>query len=124
MFCPQCGSSNDNSAKICSVCGNVLLQAGHDTQPSPMAADVPRSADEFYKAAVGHKNQDYYLRHFARFDSNGKVGVSWHWPAFFVTFYWFLYRKMWLNALLYFFLSYLITNVSEFKISLKTHLII
>lgn len=66
---------------------------------------------EFYKAILGPKNQDYYLRQFAKFDSAGKPGASWHWPAFFVTFYWFLYRKMWMPALLYFFLPYLLMVV-------------
>lgn len=110
MFCPQCGNSNDSSAKFCSVCGNELLQADHEMPPSPAAVNVPHDTDEFYKAAVGSKNQDYYLRHFARFDSKGKAGVSWHWPAFFMTFCWLLYRKMWLNALLYFFLPSLMAS--------------
>lgn len=66
---------------------------------------------EFYKAILGPKNQDYYLRQFAKFDSAGKAGASWHWPAFFVTFYWFLYRKMWMPALLYFFMPYLLMIV-------------
>ncbi|MFA6901725.1 MAG: pilin [Gallionellaceae bacterium] len=66
---------------------------------------------EFYKAILGPKNQDYYLRQFAKFDSAGQAGASWHWPAFFVTFYWFLYRKMWMPALLYFFLPYLLMVV-------------
>ena len=69
------------------------------------------SQEEFYKAVLGPKNQDYYLNQFAKFDTNGKAGASWHWPAFFVTFYWFLYRKMWLNALLYFFLPYILMIV-------------
>lgn len=60
--------------------------------------------EEFYEAVIGAKNQNYYLRYFRRFDDNGKIGFSWHWPAFFITFYWLLYRKMWLNALIYFLL--------------------
>ena len=67
--------------------------------------------EEFYKAILGPKNQDYYLRQFAKFDSDGKATATWHWPAFLVTFYWFLYRKMWLHALLYFFLPYLLMIV-------------
>lgn len=67
--------------------------------------------EEFYKAILGPKNQDYYLRQFAKFDSDGKAGATWHWPAFLVTFYWFLYRKMWLHALVYFFLPYLLMIV-------------
>jgi Tfp pilus assembly protein PilE len=68
----------------------------------------PPDQEELYKAFIGPKNQDYYLRHFSRFDSNRKAGASWHWPAFFVTFYWFLYRKMWIHAVVYFFLPYLV----------------
>jgi len=108
MFCPKCGNSNDDSAKFCSGCGSVLPQAIKDVPPPQTENDAPRNPDEFYKAIVGPKNQDYYLNQFSRFDSNGKVDASWHWPAFFVTFYWFLYRKMWLNALIYFFLPYLV----------------
>jgi len=69
------------------------------------------SQEEFYKAIVGPKNQDYYVRQFAKFDSSGKAGATWHWPAFFVTFYWFLYRKMWLAALLYFLFPYVLMLV-------------
>lgn len=108
MFCPKCGNSSDDSAKFCSGCGSVLPQSVKDVPPHQTEIDVPRNPDEFYKAIVGPKNQDYYLSHFSRFDGNGKVGASWHWPAFFVTFYWFLYRKMWLHALIYFLLPYLV----------------
>lgn len=108
MFCPKCGNSNDDSAKFCSGCGSVLPQSVKHT-PSPQTViDDHSNLDEFYKAIIGPKNQDYYLGHFTRFDNHGKVDVSWHWPAFFVTFYWFLYRRMWLNALIYFFLPYLV----------------
>jgi Tfp pilus assembly protein PilE len=107
MFCPKCGNSNDDSAKFCSGCGNMLPQAVKDAPPQT-EVDGSRNLDEFHKAIIGPKNQGYYLSHFSRFDSNGKIGASWHWPAFFVTFYWFLYRKMWLNALIYFLLPYLV----------------
>jgi Tfp pilus assembly protein PilE len=98
VFCPKCGVSTDETAKFCGGCGSEL--------PQGIAAASP-SADEFYKAAIGPKNQDYYLNHFNQFDKNGKAGITWNWPALFVPFYWFLYRKMWLNALIYFFLPYI-----------------
>lgn len=69
---------------------------------------VSTNPEEFYKVAVGPKNQDYYLRIFHRFENDGKAGVSWHWPAFFVTFFWLLYRRMWRNALIYFVLANLL----------------
>ena len=55
---------------------------------------------KYYKAAIGEKNADFYLSRFHHFDSNG-VRPSWNWPAFFFTFYWLLYRKMGLFALVY-----------------------
>ncbi len=101
MFCPQCRHSNDAAAKYCTSCGAELP---NDTQDSNTATDP----EEFYKAVIGPKNQAYYLRQFARFDAQGKAGISWHWPSLFVSFYWLLYRKMWLAALIYFFLPYLV----------------
>ena len=45
-----------------------------------------------YELAVG-PNRDYYVPRFEEFDRGGSQ-MSWHWPAFFVTSPWFLYRKM------------------------------
>jgi Tfp pilus assembly major pilin PilA len=61
-----------------------------------------------YEAALGFKNVDYYLPKFRRFQSGGSR-VSWHWGAFFVTFVWLLYRKMWLFAALYFLANWALT---------------
>ena len=65
-----------------------------------------RNSDEIYRAIIGSKNQDGYLRQFARFDREGRISVSWHWPAFVVTFGWLIYRKMWGFAVIYVFLRY------------------
>lgn len=54
---------------------------------------------ELYKAVIGPKNQDYYLRRFAKFDAAGKTSPTWHWPAFFSTLNWLIFRKMWGLAL-------------------------
>lgn len=37
--------------------------------------------EERYKAVIGPKNQEYYLRHFERFDAAGKAGATWNWSA-------------------------------------------
>ena len=108
MFCPQCGNSNDISAKFCSGCGFTLPQIGQEAPNAHAGTKASSNQEEFYKAAIGPKNQSYYLSIFQRFENDGKAGVSWHWPAFFITFYWLLYRKMWRNALIYFFLPYLV----------------
>ncbi|MEO8061542.1 MAG: pilin [Pseudomonadota bacterium] len=58
--------------------------------------DNPRIAD--YETAIG-PNVEYYLPRFEEFEAGGSQ-LSWHWPAFFATTPWFLYRKMWLVGVL------------------------
>ena len=106
MFCPRCGkpcgATDDGSADYCVHCGQSL--ASVDLDAARIAGGETR--DEWLRAAIGERRKDHYLRVFARFESAGRAGVSWHWPAFFLTFYWLLYRKMWRNALIYFVLPY------------------
>ncbi len=54
-----------------------------------------------YRAALGERAQDYYLRQFARFDSEGRAGTSWNWAAYWATLNWLIYRRMWGWALAY-----------------------
>ena len=56
---------------------------------------------DFYRAAVGESKADFYLRRFLSFDEPGSRKLSWNWPAFFVSFPWMLYRRMYGLALLY-----------------------
>ena len=70
----------------------------------PPAADItPNLADSSAEgdlmAFIGPKSTDYYIERFRRIEE-GK-SLSWHWPAFFLTSGWLLYRKMWLLALGY-----------------------
>ena len=55
--------------------------------------------EEAWDAVVGHAGAPYYGRHFERLAHGGSGG--WHWPALFVTWFWMLYRKMWVPALLW-----------------------
>ncbi|MDJ0918888.1 MAG: pilin [Woeseiaceae bacterium] len=57
------------------------------------------SSDNLMAAYVGPKRAEYYAARFRNVE-NGQ-SVSWHWPAFFISSAWFLYRKMWLMALGY-----------------------
>ena len=61
--------------------------------------------EEAWAAIIGDTNTHHYLTRFDRL-AHGDSG-GWHWPAFFVTWYWMLYRKMWVPALLYFFAPYI-----------------
>ncbi len=95
MHCTHCGQAAGTEARFCRHCGQ------------PLEAPAIGEAD-FYKAAIGPNNTAHYLQRFAEFDRRGKAGMGWHWPAFFVTFYWLLYRKMWLNAFLYWISPYVL----------------
>ena len=68
--------------------------------PESNTAGAPKG--DLLAAFLGPKNTDYYARHFGRIQAEQKI-ASWNWPAFFLTWPWLLYRKMWLNAALYFF---------------------
>jgi type IV pilus assembly protein PilA len=63
---------------------------------APATAEEQRMSD--YQAAIG-PNREYYLPRFEEFDRAGSA-IGWHWPAFFATSPWFLYRKMWLPGIL------------------------
>ena len=105
MYCSQCGTSNEDTAKFCASCGTATSRIAGKV---PVAQNLDeQNSVELYKAIIGPANQDYYLKQFARFDKAGGASITWHWPAFFVTIFWLLSRKMWLNTVLYIFLLFL-----------------
>lgn len=107
MKCPNCHQDIGLHEKFCSACGTEIT-----VHPSSRDIQV-----ELYKALIGPNNQSYYLERFLNYDKTGAVGLGWHWPAFFVTFYWFLYRKMWLNAFLYFISPFIFSFIIGFIFS-------
>jgi hypothetical protein len=56
-----------------------------------------------YEALVG-SNATYYLEKFGKFNVDGveTFQATWNWPAFLFTFWWMLYRKMYLWSLVTF----------------------
>ncbi|WP_298734404.1 DUF2628 domain-containing protein [uncultured Psychrobacter sp.] len=50
---------------------------------------------------ISHRSQDYYLKRFEQFDEQGYLSPKWHWAAFFMTFFWLLYRKRYIDAIVY-----------------------
>ena len=108
MQCPQCAATVTDPTGKCQACGHVLPLADAPGHPPPIEPQFRDAADasalslvvqELYRAAVGEKNRDYYLRQFARFDQAGKTGASWHWPASLSTLNWLAWRGMWSAAL-------------------------
>ena len=71
----------------------------HSAAPTAATPEQQKLAD--YETAVG-RNVEYYLPKFERYDAGGST-ASWHWPAFFVTSAWYLYRKIWLWGILHLF---------------------
>lgn len=74
-----------------------------DTEQNPGADSIYRaptsdttvaSGDNLLAAFVGPKNAHYYEQKFAGFEAGGGA-ASWNWPAFFVSWFWLMYRKMW-----------------------------
>ena len=108
MNCNNCGTPNDDNARFCSNCGAQISGVQEPVGEQEYAAEQENSSEseidyEYYEAALGYKNTAHYMPVFKRFDSEG-VSPSWNWPAFFVSFYWLLYRKLWGYAAAYFFL--------------------
>lgn len=58
-----------------------------------MTHDFQRT--DLYRAFIGKKRTDYYLKHFAAFDEQGGgFYPSWNWAAFFFSAFWVQYRKL------------------------------
>jgi type II secretory pathway pseudopilin PulG len=65
--------------------------------------------DEARAAFIGDSSTGYYLDRFDRLSRGDSGGFNW--PAMLVTWYWMLYRKMWIPALIYFFTPYAVAVV-------------
>lgn len=102
-LCPQCGNSNADDAKFCSQCG-VGLGGPAPAAPTATVSDPALAEQEqAWRQFIGPK-ADHYLQKFTKFTSPSgpKFALTWNWPAFvFEPFLWFLYRKMYLYALVY-----------------------
>ena len=70
-----------------------------------------------YDDAIGPRSE-YYRPLFEQYDARG-AGLSWHWPAFFATSAWFVYRKLYLPGILNFFWPSILTLVIGLLISTR-----
>jgi len=101
---------NSDEALTCAQCGTSL-----ETETAAPESDETRVLRSFIgpqKAIVfsfkrgcsWERPDDYYLQQFKKFTTGptSRFSLTWHWPAFLVDpFLWFLYRKMYLYALIY-----------------------
>lgn len=95
-YCANCGKELPEGGSFCPNCGEKLT-------PSPLVQPLSKITDEEFAAFIG-KNADRYLLKFKKFNIGGidSFSLTWHWPAFFAGFFWMLYRKMYLWALVVF----------------------
>jgi len=112
MRCPNCGAARGSEEKFCSNCGGVLAGAcpncGAATTPGEKfcaacgkalagaAATVTADKTEVQSQASYAKDlTPYYRDKFQRFDANGgRYVATWNWPAFFLTWLWYLSKGM------------------------------
>lgn len=111
-FCPNCGKQNESLAKFCIECG-YILEDKINVEIIENEDDVVKSKDnnhfidddnEFRNDIKDftHKNSDYYIYKFENMKRFNNT-VTWNWPAFFIGYLWFIYRKMYLAAAIIFF---------------------
>jgi hypothetical protein len=112
--CSRCNQQSPEDANFCHQCGAALGAGAGTADHGPAAAQAAEPAESsvpppihddetLWRQFIG-PNADRYLATFKRFSSNGrpKFALSWNWPAFlFISFLWFLYRKMYLHAFVY-----------------------
>ncbi len=97
--CAQCQQQNQEDAKFCYQCGNTLTV---EPEP-PIAIPVTHTDEHLWRQFIG-PHADRYLKHFKKFGlgEQPKFALTWNWPAFlYISFLWFLYRKMYVYALVY-----------------------
>lgn len=96
--CKKCEQPNAEEALFCLQCG-APFPASTEAEASP-----PRLQEEqLWRAFIG-RNADRYVEQFRKFTKGPapQFALTWHWPAFlFDPFLWFLYRKLYLYALVY-----------------------
>jgi hypothetical protein len=66
-----------------------------ESRPAPPPAPPPMPAEQAERlaAAIG-PNASFYVERWRRMEAN-KSWLSWNWPAFLGSIFWFAYRKMW-----------------------------
>ena len=117
--CPSCSQDHPTDANFCAQCGQVLVKDfAEPERESPPPPSAPTSL-QLWETFIGpNKSLQfslktgwmwrpaflYYKEKFANLETPAgpRFALSWNWPAAcFDSFLWFLYRKMYMFALLY-----------------------
>ena len=101
--CGQCQQQNQDDANFCYQCGNDLGPSAASAVSTPIST---RADEELWREFIG-PNADRYLKQFKKFGSpqSPRFTMTWNWLPFLLvggcSFLWFLYRKMYLYAVVY-----------------------
>jgi hypothetical protein len=99
--CGQCQQQNQDDANFCYQCGTGLTALA--ASPTSSAVVFGQAENDLWHDFIG-PNANRYLEQFKKFGSaqSPRFALTWNWPAFlYVSFLWFLYRKMYLYAAVY-----------------------
>lgn len=102
MFCSACGNEFINKSKICINCGLSIDEVNNDD------ANIESVRIKDHHLYIGDKWNNYYAKVFHNIEQ-GK-GANWNTGAAIFTFVWMLYRKLWLPAIVYYILSYVVST--------------
>ncbi len=122
VICPNCAAPNDSKALHCSHCGSPLggNQQGQPFPGIPFQLHQPSQRDREMSLLYGtgcdpdegiggeragdiaiyvRRNQHRFIPRFKRCASGKKI--NWNWAAFFLSPYWFFYRKIYKVGLVF-----------------------
>lgn len=106
--CPTCEQPNADEALFCSQCGTAITATAPASDEAALwRTFIGPSKSVFLSFTRGVAFEPADRRYFEQFQkfsrtTQPRFALTWHWPAFlFDPFLWFLYRKMYLYALIY-----------------------
>lgn len=95
ILCSKCGASNEAGSTFCTKCGNSLAKT---EVVDHISNNESYTQDEL--SLFLEKNQSYYLEKFNLIEKTGDK-KAWNWCSFLIGGYWMLYRKMYVQAIIY-----------------------
>ena len=98
IVCSKCGHSNEINNLFCSKCGNSLTKVDVVIDNTNNNESCNYTKDELNLFL--EKNQSYYVEKFNLIEKTGDR-KAWNWCSFLLVGYWMLYRKMYVQAIIY-----------------------